>query len=144
MRLTATVDQEVVGREGNLWSLRKAPLPERVGRRNPDEQARRFLDLLVRATEGANQLTNEQRALNLVDLPEVRGEHVRDVLRESVRLVSVIESSELRIETDELARQPPRKHRVVKTRLPVAAHRHPQRLRPLDATPLSAFTAANV
>ncbi len=103
MGLAAAVDQEVVGREGDLWSLRKPAQPERVGRRNSDEQARRFLDLFVRAAERSHELADEPRALSLVDFRKVRGEHVTDVLRESVRLVGVIEFGQLRIETDELA-----------------------------------------
>ena len=120
MRLAAAVDQKVVRREGDLWSLRKPAQPERVGRRNSDEQARRFLDLFVRAAEGGHELGDEPRALSLVDFREMRGENVRDVLRESVRLVGVIEFGQLGIETDKLTRQPSREHRVVKTRLPTS------------------------
>ncbi len=153
MRLAATVHQKVVGREGNLRSRRKLAQSKRIGRRNSDEQARRRLDLLVRAAKGSHEFADEPRSVSIVDVREVRGKDVGDVLSESMRLVGVIEFDELRIETDELACQPPREHRVVQTRSSLAPRRHAERLRrpgtaghsvlEYDVGPKAALTCTN-
>ena len=119
MRLTAAVDEKIVRREGNLWSLGKAAQPERSRcLRIPTSRRGGSSTLSSARPKAADELGDESRALSLVDFREMRGENVRDVLREPVRLVGVVELGQLGIETDQLARQSSGEHRVVETRLP--------------------------